>query len=201
MENVVVFGASGNTGQYIIRKLESLRNIELTAFVRNPDKLGSLRTGKLRIVQGDALNFEDVKRAVEGQKIIICSLEGDVLAMARNILKACKGQPVHEIVWITGMGIHHEIKGIRGKMLDLMAMSRPTYIEAADLIAESPISSVLLRCPEIRNGTKSDYELTREGEQPSNRPVDRAAIAQFMADLILRKVNRNNQSYGITNQA
>lgn len=35
------------------------------------------------------------------------------------------------------MGIHHEIKGIRGMMLNQLAKKRPEYIEAADTIAAS----------------------------------------------------------------
>ena len=39
----------------------------------------------VNIIQGDALNEEDVLRAMEGQDILFCSLEGDVLTMAKNI--------------------------------------------------------------------------------------------------------------------
>lgn len=38
----------------------------------------------------DALNEEDVLRAMEGQDILFCSLEGDVLTMAKNIVVASR---------------------------------------------------------------------------------------------------------------
>lgn len=47
------------------------------------------------------------------------------------------------------MGIHHETKGLRGKMLDMLAKKRPEYIQAADTIAASEAITTLLRCPGI----------------------------------------------------
>ena len=67
------------------------------------------------------------------------------------------------IIWITGMGIHHEIKGLRGKMLDMYAKQRPEYIKAADTIAASPAITTLLRCPGIKDGNNTKYFLTKEG--------------------------------------
>ena len=95
----------------------------------------------VNVIQGDALNAEDVKKAMEGQDILLCSLEGDVLTMARNIVNALAVTSVKRIIWITGMGIHHEITGLRGAMLNMLAKKRPEYIEAADLIADETLGA------------------------------------------------------------
>lgn len=97
------------------------------------------------------------------------------------------------------MGIHHEINGLRGMMLNRLAKKRPEYIEAADTIAASPAVTTLLRCPGIQNGDNEVYELTKEGVQPSHRNVNRAAIAQCMADMIADETLGANKSLGITN--
>ena len=97
------------------------------------------------------------------------------------------------------MGIHHEINGLRGVMLNQLAKKRPEYIEAADTIAVSPAVTTLLRCPGIQNGDNEIYELTKEGVQPAHRNVDRAAIAQCMADMIADETLGANESPGITN--
>ena len=62
---------------------------------------------------------------MEGQDILFCSLEGDVLTMAKNIVAALDKTTVKRIIWITGMGIHHEITGVRGMMLNRYAKQRP----------------------------------------------------------------------------
>lgn len=199
MKKVVIFGAAGHTGKYITEKMKAQENLEVSAFVRNPEKFGEMDVSNINIIQGDAMNPEDVLRAMEGQEVLLCSLEGDVLTMAKNIVSALEQTSVKRIIWITGMGIHHEIKGLRGKMLDMLAKKRPEYIQAADLIAASDAVTTLLRCPGIMNGDNTKYFLTREGEQPSKKNIDRAGIAQCMLDMICDESLGVNESLGITN--
>lgn len=199
MKKVVIFGAAGHTGKYLTRKMQTMEDVELSVFVRNPEKFGDMDMTGIRIITGDALHAADVKQAMNGQEILLCSLKGDVLTMAKNIVAALEETPVQRIIWITGMGIHHEITGLRGVMLNQLAKQRPEYIEAADVIAASSAVTTLLRCPGIQNGDNEKYELTKEGVQPSHRNVDRAAIAQCMADMIADETLGVNESLGITN--
>ena len=199
MKKVVVFGAAGHTGKYITEKMKSEKDIELSVFVRNPEKFGNMDLTDVNIIKGDALNADDVVRAMEGQEVMLCSLEGDVLAMAKNIVSALEKTSVKRIIWITGMGIHHEITGERGAMLDMYAKQRPDYIEAADTIAASSAVTTLLRCPGIKDGDNTKYFLTKEGEQPAYNDIDRAGIAQCMYDLIKDESLGVNESLGITN--
>ena len=199
MKKVVIFGAAGHTGKYLTRKMQKTADIELTVFVRNPAKFGDMDMTGVNVITGDALNAADVLRAMEGQDVLLCSLEGDVLTMAKNIVSALDKTSVKRIIWITGMGIHHEIKGLRGMMLNRLAKQRPDYIEAADTIAASKAVTTLLRCPGIQNGDNEVYELTKEGVQPSHRNVDRAAIAKCMADMIKDETLGADESFGITN--
>ncbi|MDO4371900.1 MAG: NAD(P)H-binding protein [Clostridia bacterium] len=199
MKKVVIFGAAGHTGKYLTRKMQSIADIELSVFVRNPSKFGDMDMTGVQVIQGDALNADDVRRAMDGQDILLCSLDGDVLNMAKNITAALTETSVKRIIWITGMGIHHEIKGIHGIMLNQLAKKMPEYIQAADTIAASAAVTTLLRCPGIRNGENEGYSLTREGEKPACWVVDRAAVAQCMADMIADDALAANESLGITN--
>ena len=89
MKKVVIFGAAGHTGKYITKKMQSAQDIELSVFVRNPAKFEDMDLTGVNVIQGDALNAEDVKKAMEGQDVLLCSLEGDVLTMAHNRGKFC----------------------------------------------------------------------------------------------------------------
>ena len=199
MKKVVIFGAAGHTGKYLTRKMQSVSDIELSVFVRNPSKFGDMDMTAVNVIQGDALNAEDVRRAMDGQDILLCSLDGDMLTMAKNIVSALDETSVKRIIWITGMGIHHEIKGIHGLMLNQLAKKMPEYIKAADTVAASAAVTTLLRCPGIRDGENELYALTKESEKPVCWTVDRAAIAQCMADMIKDKTLGANESLGITN--
>lgn len=79
-------------------------DIELTVFIRDPAKFGEMDMTGVNVIKGD------------------------VLRMAENIVKALDETSVRRTIWITGMGIHHEIKGLRGMMLDQLAKQRPEYI-------------------------------------------------------------------------
>ena len=199
MKKVVVFGAAGHTGKYITRKMQMEKDMELSVFVRNPSKFENMDLTGVNVIQGDALKYEDVKKALDGQDVLLCSLEGDVRTMAQNIVKALEETSVKRIIWITGMGIHHEITGVRGVMLNMLAKKRPDYIEAADIIAGSSAITTLLRCPGIQDGNNETYFLTKEGEQPRHKNIDRAGIAKCMADMIHNEALGVNESLGITN--
>lgn len=199
MKKVVIFGAAGYTGKYITEKMKQQKDIELSVFVRNPAKFEGMDLSGVNIIQGDALHADDVKHAMEDQEVLLCSLEGDVLTMAKNIVAALEETSVKRIIWITGMGIHHEITGMRGVMLNMYAKKRPEYIEAADMIAASKAVTTLLRCPGIKDGDNTKYFLTKEGEQPAHKDIDRAGIAQCMLDLIEDEKLGVNESFGITN--
>lgn len=199
MKNVVIFGAAGHTGKYITKKMQAQDDISLSVFVRNPAKFEGMDISNVNVIQGDALNLEDVKKAMDGQDVVLCSLEGDVRTMAQNIVKALETTSVKRIVWITGMGIHHEISGFHGIMLNMLAKKRPDYIEAADIIAASDAVTTLLRCPGIKDGDNERYFLTEEGTQPSHWTIERAGIAQCMLDLIRDDDMGVNKSLGITN--
>ena len=88
MKRVVIFGAAGRTGKYLTRKMQSLKDVELSVFVRNPQKFEGMDLNGVRIITGDALKSDEVKQAMDEQDILLCSLEGDVLTMAKNIVSA-----------------------------------------------------------------------------------------------------------------
>lgn len=199
MKRVVIFGAAGRTGRIITEKILELPDTAVSVFVRDPDKLSPQVRRQANVIRGDALHAADTARAMAGQDILLCSLEGDVLTMARNIVRALERSGVRRIVWLTGMGIHREIGGPRGALLARYAAARPAYVEAADTIAACSAATTLLRCPEIRDGDNSSYYLTKEGMPPRPLPVDRAGIAQCMADIVVFEDMGVNDSLGITN--
>ena len=67
MKKVVIFGAAGHTGKYLTRKMQKTEDIALSVFVRNPQKFSDMDMTGINIMQGDALNAADVRRAMEGQ--------------------------------------------------------------------------------------------------------------------------------------
>ncbi|MBU5488708.1 hypothetical protein KQI77_11280 [Clostridium sp. MSJ-8] len=67
------------------------------------------------------------------------------------------------------------------------------------MIAASNVVMTLLRCPRIKNGYNIKYFLTKEGEQPACKDIERAGIAQCMYDLVKDESLGVNESLGLTN--
>ena len=75
MKKVVIFGAAGHTGKYLTRKMQSVSDIDLSVFVRDPAKFGDMDMTGVNVITGDALNVTDVRHAMNGQNVLLCSLE------------------------------------------------------------------------------------------------------------------------------
>lgn len=110
---------------YITRKLIKEDDINLTLFVRNEGNLQGNSIEKINIIKGDALNEEDVKKALDNIDILLCSNKVDVLIMAQNIVNNLSNIRIKQFIWIMGMGIYQEIKEIRGKILNIYVKKRP----------------------------------------------------------------------------
>lgn len=69
---LVIFGATGKTGQEIVKQ-SLAEGYEVTAFVRDPSKM-TLEDDDLKVMTGDIYEFTAVKQAIQGQDAVICSL-------------------------------------------------------------------------------------------------------------------------------
>ena len=73
-KKVLVLGATGNSGQRLVA-LGMARGHQVTAYVRNPDKLRKLYNGEipadLTVIKGDALDPVALRAAMLGQDVVI----------------------------------------------------------------------------------------------------------------------------------
>jgi putative NADH-flavin reductase len=109
---LVVFGASGGTGQEIIKQALD-QGPELTAFVRDPKKQ-AIKHGKLRIVEGDVLKDQSaIASAIAGREAIICALgvanslksAGLIAGGLAAIVPAAKKHEVRRLILISAFGV------------------------------------------------------------------------------------------------
>jgi putative NADH-flavin reductase len=107
---IVVFGATGGTGRAIVETALA-QGHSVTAFVRNPDKLG-LTHARLVAVKGDVMDAAAVARAVEGHDAVVCALGTPATTKTtvrsegtRNIVQAMEATGVRRLIAISSMGI------------------------------------------------------------------------------------------------
>src|SRR6478672_7380761 len=106
MKNVVILGASGNIAKYVIDILIKKDDISLTLFLRNKTRLGNKDVSKCKIIEGDVLDVNQLKKAIKGQDIVYANLAGDLETMAKNIVTAMNETEVKKIIFISSIGIY-----------------------------------------------------------------------------------------------
>jgi putative NADH-flavin reductase len=114
--NLIIFGASGRTGQHLVEQALQ-QGHTVTAFARTPGKI-SMAHERLRIVQGNIHDADKVEQAVEGHDVVLCSLgmnhgepETALAAGTRNIVQAMKKHGIQRIICVSAVGFLGEKAG------------------------------------------------------------------------------------------
>ena len=106
---LIVFGATGNTGQHVWRKALD-RGHDVTAFARSPHKIE--RTAGLRVARGDVMDAISVADAVAGHDTVIVALgskslrDRTTLAIGtRNVVDGMTRHGVERLVVLSAAGV------------------------------------------------------------------------------------------------
>ena len=187
MNNVLILGASGNIAKHVIDILCKKDDINLTLFLRNARRLRNNDVSKCRIVEGDVLNYVQLKDAVAGQDIVYGNLSGEMEAMAKNIVKAIEEKEVKRLVFISSIGIYD---------VPLKPVLKP-YRKAADVIEGSNLEYTILRPTWFTNADEVDYEITRKGEPEKGSIVSQKSLAKLIATIIISPEKYIRESLGV----
>ena len=191
---IAVFGASGRTG--IVTVYQALdKGYEVNAFAREAYNV-TIQHPKVTIIQGDILEYDKVKQAVEGTDAVIVTLGMDGNKPIRtlsdgtaNIIKAMKEGGVKRLICMSSAGIlGNDTHPVFGKIiipLFLNNVYRDKKLQM-EIIRESELEWVIIRPPRLTQSPKTGkYQLT-EG-RPGTRSVPRADVADFMLKLLTNK--------------
>jgi len=106
---LLIFGATGSIGRQVVQQaLEQGHTV--TAFARTPDKL-KIQHPKLKLFQGDVLNFSSVEQALQGQEAVVCvlgsgqKLTGTVRSEGtRHIIQAMEQAGIRRLICQSTLG-------------------------------------------------------------------------------------------------
>ena len=187
MRSVLVLGANGNIARSVIDLLTKEKDINLTLFLRQKKRLRNKDGSRCRIVEGDVLNYNQLKEAVAGQDIVYANLAGDLEGMAKNIVRAMEETGVKRIITISSIGIYDT---------PLRPVLKP-YRRLADIIEASSLEYTILSPTWFTNEDKVDYELTRKGEPEKGSVISQKSLATFIAELIQSPERYIRENLGI----
>jgi uncharacterized protein YbjT (DUF2867 family) len=174
MKNVIILGASGNIAKHVIDILVKKDDVNLTLFLRNKSRLRNNDISKCHIVQGNVLNYDQLKEAMTGQYIVYANLSGDLEAMAKNIVKAMDETGVKKLIFISSIGIYD---------VPLKPVLK-AYRKAADVIEASGLEYTILRPTWFTSADEVDYEITSKGEPEKGSVISKKSLAMFISMVI-----------------
>lgn len=191
---IAIFGASGRTG--ILTVYQALdKGFEVNAFARVAQNV-TIHHPKIRVIEGDIIDFGKVKEAVEGSDAVIVALgqkgnkpETTLSEGTANIIKAMKETGVKRLIVMSSAGIlgndTHPIFGMLIVPLLLNNVFRDKKRQM-EMIRESGLEWIIIRPPRLTDSPKTNkYQIT-EG-RPGTRSVPRADVADFMLKLLTNK--------------
>lgn len=188
MKKILILGASGSLAEYVIEAIKQLNNIELFLFVRNKNRLSKTTAEDCTIIEGDAMNFDSIKDAIEGKDIVYVNLAGNLEPMARNIVKAMQDAGVKRIIAISSIGIYKT--PLKSALIQ--------YRKLADVIESSGLEYTILRPDWFTNANEVDYTITQKGEAEIGTAISRKSIASFIATIIENPYLHKNVNLGIS---
>ena len=191
---IAIFGATGRTGLLTVYQALDKGHI-VTAFARKPAMV-TISHKNIRVVQGDILDYQNVKAAVEGQDAIISALGVEsrkptmVLSEGtKNILLAMAECHVNRFICMSSAGILGNDAGFFfGKIIITLLLKEvfKDKIRQMNIIRDSPFDWVIIRPSGLTDSPKTGkYKISMDA--PLSRSVPRADVADFMLKLLTDK--------------
>jgi uncharacterized protein YbjT (DUF2867 family) len=187
MKNVIILGASGNIARHVIDILVKKDDINITLFLRNKSRLRNTDISGCRIIEGNVLDFNQLKDSLTGQDIVYANLAGDLEAMAKNIVNVMDEKEVKKLIFICSIGIYDS---------PLKPVLKP-HRKAADVIEASDLEYTILRPTWYIDADEVDYEITRKGEAEKGSVISKRSLATLITKIIESPENYIRENLGV----
>lgn len=200
MKNVILIGANGSTSKEIIPRLLEQDDVKLTLFLRRASRMQHMQSDRVNVVEGDAAELADLKRAIRGQDIVISTMGGmDLDAKTANIVKAMKEVGARHVIVISAGGIYDELpEPFNAWDKRMVGQYRPINLKTAEIAEQSGLTYTVLRPVWLTDKPTEEFQLTRKGETYKGTETSRASIGRFVADLVKDPQRYANQNLGIS---
>ncbi|ATL46044.1 epimerase [Chitinophaga caeni] len=201
MKRIIIFGASGATGQQVLKQaLEP--GYEVTAFVRDPAKI-LLKAPNLTVVQGDVLNAIAVHAALKNQDAVMCTLgapankTGVVRSQGSlNIIQGMQALGIKRLICQTSLGFGDGKEVLNQTSFIFKHIIVPFFLQNAfddHAVQEDYIKKSGLDWTIIRPGNLTDGPLTgiyQHGEQLHLKKIKVKVSRADVAHLMLKELTQ-----------
>lgn len=199
MTNVLILGANGRIATLVRQRLLQETDAHLTLYLRQAKRLGQIDPTRETVVEADVNDYQALYQAMSSQDIVYANLGGEFEPMAKNIVKAMTTAGVDRLIYVTGLGLYHEVPGEFGRWVeeDVGTAVMDDTRRAAQLIEASSLDYTLIRAAYLTDDNKIDYELTAKGSPFKGTLVSRKSVADLIVNTIVNPRLHRYSSLGI----
>ena len=191
---LAILGASGKTGLLVCEQALA-KGHEVTAFVRDPAKLGEL-ADRVRVVEGTLEDSEALSSAVRGADAVVSALgtvdrnPNTVLSDGtRRLVRAMEDEGVMRLAAITSLGCGASRDQVNSRLMRFVIKTVAKEIWAdkdrqEEAIMASPLDYLIVRPGGLTDKpARGSWTEMREGESGKGRQmIARADVAAFILE-------------------
>ncbi len=188
---LIIFGATGTVGIEIVKQALN-KGYAVTAFVRNPEKISTIKHANLSVVKGDVLNPGEVEKAMQNHDAVLCALgdgrAGKIRAVGtKNIIDAMNKTRLKRLICQTtlGMGESYENLNFIWKHIMFGMLLKKAFQDhevQEQYILNSNLDYTIVRPSALTNGeVTKGFNIGFNGAYKKlNLKISRADVADFM---------------------
>ncbi len=199
MTKIILLGANGRIARIVRQRILAETDASLTLYLRDIKRVMPIDDSRETVIEGDVNDYTTLTQAVTGQDIVVADLGGRMTPLAATIVKAMTTANVNRLIWITGLGLYHEVPGEFGRWVE-ESIGTPimddTRVAAAD-IENSKLNATIIRAAYMTDEDKIDYELTEKGTPFKGTLISRASIADLIMNILKDPEQHSFSSLGI----
>jgi len=185
-----ILGANGRTGSELI-DLALARGHQVTAFVRSPGKI-TRQDVRLRVVEGDPHDPEEMARAMEGHDAVFSALgpkpgeafRGTTLLhdCAASTVEAMKKSGVNKILFVSSAGLFPRIPLIMRLFPVLFRHHIQDLRRSETILEESALDWTVARPPRLVRTKDETYQSLEDAFLPGAFQMSFRALALFLLE-------------------
>ncbi|WP_433444718.1 NAD(P)-dependent oxidoreductase [Nonomuraea sp. CA-141351] len=194
---LAIFGATGGTGQQLVRQALDLGH-EVTAVVRDASRLPAELRGRLDVAETDVMNPYAITSAVKGRDAVLSAMgtrgSGPTTVQSDSIssmIKAMTQVDARRLLMVSASGLvtdagdgpvtRYVLKPLVQRML------RHSYADLAKaerLLRASDLDWTIVRPSRLTDGERSAYRTARDLNVRRGLTTSRADVAHCMLELV-----------------
>jgi uncharacterized protein YbjT (DUF2867 family) len=192
MSRILILGANGqlarNTTLFFLKHPE----VHLTLYLRQANRLKNPDPSQVTIIEGDVLDVESLKAAMQGQDVVYANLAGMLEQQAKVIVNAMHTTGLKRLIFISSMGIYDEVPGEQYRsILD-------PYRDSAAIVEASDLNYTILRPGWFTQDNEINYQITQKGEPFKGHAVSLNSLSDLIVKLALSATMEVRHSLGVS---